>query len=263
MPGDRDTNLTKSSRKKPEQPIQDVQQAAHQVARTETASRPVRSRRTLLFQVYLLVALVGFSALAVLASTSAYLPIDLTLTRALQNLRSPLVYDLMVTLSWPGYFPQAMLIALLAAVFLYIFGFHWEAAMAVLLTVAEGALNQVVKIVVHRPRPAPDLVHVFAQLSSYSFPSGHVMFYTAFFGFLFFLAFTLLRPSAWRSCLLILTGGLVVLIGLSRIYLGDHWASDVLAGYFLGSLLLSGGILVYRWGKAHFFPRQPVAPGAP
>jgi undecaprenyl-diphosphatase len=245
------------------QSIQEAQQAAHQAVRAETAPRPVRSRRTLIFQFYLLVALAGFSALAVLASTSAYLPVDVTVTKTLQDVRSPLAYDLMYALSWPGFLPQAAILPLLAVVILYFLGLHWEATMTALIVVVEESLNQVVKIVIHRPRPSSDLVHVFSQLSSYSFPSGHVMFYSAFFGFLFFIAFTLLKHSYRRTLLLILFGGLIFLVGFSRIYLGEHWASDVLAGYFLGSIVLTGGVLVYRWGKERFFPKQPVAPEAP
>lgn len=248
---------------KPQQPVQDAQKSAQQATRKETAPRHVRSRRTLLFQVYLLVALVGFSALAVFASTSSTYSVDVTVTRALQGIGSPLAYDLMAAVSWPGFFPQAILLPIVASVLLYFVGLHWEAASAAIIVVAEGSLNQVVKIVIHRPRPAPDLVHVFAQLSSFSFPSGHVMFYTAFFGFLFFIVFSVLKHSIRRTILLIIFGAMVVLIGASRIYLGEHWASDVLAGYFLGSVVLSGGILLYRWGKERFFPSQPVAPEAP
>jgi hypothetical protein len=52
---------------------------------------------------------------------------------------------------------------------------------------------------------------------------------------------------------------LIILIGISRIYLGQHWASDVLGAYLLGSLTLVAIIQLYRWGKTRFFVRQPVA----
>ena len=62
-----------------------------------------------------------------------------------------------------------------------------------------------------------------------------------------------------RTCLLLILGGMVALIGLSRIYEGQHWASDVLAAYLLGSVWLSLSILIYRWGKPRYFVNQPVA----
>jgi undecaprenyl-diphosphatase len=114
---------------------------------------------------------------------------------------------------------------------------------------------------IQRPRPTGDLVAVVSMLDSYSFPSGHVMFYIGFFGFLFFLTFTLLKHSWMRSLLLTLFGGLIVLVGISRIYLGHHWASDILGASLLGGLTLTFILQFYRWGKKRFFIRQPVAPG--
>ena len=85
------------------------------------------------------------------------------------------------------------------------------------------------------------------------------MYFTTFLGFMLFLVYTLLKKSWWRTALLIILGGMVALIGLSRIYEGQHWASDVFAAYLLGSVWLSLSILIYRWGKPRYFMDQPVA----
>jgi undecaprenyl-diphosphatase len=89
------------------------------------------------------------------------------------------------------------------------------------------------------------------------------MFYIGFYGFLWFLIYTLLKRSWLRTLLLILLSTLIALVGISRIYLGQHWASDVLGAYLLGSLCLVAEIELYRWGKSRFFVRQPVAPEKP
>jgi undecaprenyl-diphosphatase len=246
-----------------QKPAEQIQQAAHQAARKETAARPVRRYRAILFQAYLLVALIGFSVLAVLASTAAYFPIDLTITKTLQYLNQPVIRDLMIAVSFLGYTIQAAVIVLVVAAYLYISGLHWEALLSILLVVAEEGLNLLIKTVIHRPRPAADLVTVFSNLGSFSFPSGHVMFYTAYFGFLFFLAYSLLKSSYRRTLMLVITGALIAFIGLSRMYLGEHWASDVLAAYLVGSLLLIAEVMIYRWGKPRFFAHQPVAPEPP
>jgi hypothetical protein len=123
------------------------------------------------------------------------------------------------------------------------------------LTAAFAALTF---LVVHRARPSAELVHVADALKSYSFPSGHVMFYTGFFGFVFFLIFILLKPSWLRAFLLAILGSHILLIGLSRIYLGAHWASDTVGAYLLGGMCLSVSIRFYRWGKARSFLRPPA-----
>jgi undecaprenyl-diphosphatase len=124
-------------------------------------------------------------------------------------------------------------------------------------------VGSLVKLVVYRPRPSADLVHVFSSLPSSGFPSGHVLEFTAFCGFLGFLAYTLLKPSWGRTTLLALLALLLSLMGLSRIYQGQHWFSDVMGAYLLGSLWLALTIKTYRWGKPRFFARQPLAPETP
>ena len=142
------------------------------------------------------------------------------------------------------------------------FGLQWEALGSLIAALLSIGLNVLVKDLLQRPRPAATLVHVLAKLTDYSFPSGHVMFYTGFYGFIVFLAFTLLKPSLKRTLLLAFFGFLVLLIGVSRIYVGEHWASDVLGAYLLGTLTLVAIVQLYRWGKPRFFVHQPVAKAA-
>jgi undecaprenyl-diphosphatase len=65
--------------------------------------------------------------------------------------------------------------------------------------------------------------------------------------------YTLLKRSWMRSLLLALLGMFILLVGISRIYLGQHWASDVLGAYLLGGFLLAGILLLYEWGKQRRF----------
>jgi undecaprenyl-diphosphatase len=148
---------------------------------------------------------------------------------------------------------------LLIGVILYLYGLRREAVTALLASLVSGVTNETVKYMIQRPRPSPELVEVFEVLSSYSFPSGHVMFYVSLFGFGWYVAYTSLKRSWKRTLLLIFFGTLILLVGVSRIYLGQHWASDVLGAYLLGGFVLVGVILLYQWGKARFFVHRPAA----
>ena len=242
--------------------VKKISDAAHKAAHAEAAPAPVRRHRALLFQLLLLVILAGFAVLTYLVKTTPSFAIDVLITRGIQQISIPLFYELMVFVSWPGFVPQSLIITVSIVLIIYGFGLRWEAVMALAAAVFSTAVNVLVKDLIQRPRPTAAVVHVLDSLVSYSFPSGHVMFYLVFFGFVWFLAFSLLKPSFKRGLLLVFFGGLVLLIGISRIYVGEHWASDVLGSYLLGTLALVAVIQFYRLGKTRFFVRQPVAAAA-
>ena len=216
---------------------------------------PVKTYRfwVILLQLMLIVIMAVFAILIVLVKTVPSFIIDLQITKAIQLINFPLFTLLMRVVSWPGFSPQIMIITVLIVFLIYILGFQWEATMALISATCPAAINFAVKILVQRPRPLPNLVNVVDTLSSYSFPSGHVMFYLGFFGFLVFLALYLLKPSIKRSLILIFFVSLIAMIGISRIYLGQHWASDVLGAYLLGCLILAAIIKIYFWGKERYF----------
>ncbi len=91
-------------------------------------------------------------------------------------------------------------------------------------------LNQILKYIVQRNRPEG---YRLIDESGYSFPSGHSMVSTAFYGFLIYLVIKKVKNKYLRNVLVILLGILIVLIGFSRVYLGVHYASDVIAGFFI------------------------------
>lgn len=244
-------------------PVEKITEAASQAARAESEPAPVRRHRAVLFQVVLVLVVVAFAALTFLIKTMPFFAVDLQITRTIQLINFPSFALLMTLISWPGFGPQDVIIAGLIILLIYAFGLRWEAVTALIAAVFSTGINVLVKDLVQRPRPAPNMVNVFATIKSYSFPSGHVMFYLGFFGFIWFLAFTLLKPSLKRSFLLVFFGILIVLIGVSRVYLGEHWPSDVLGSYLLGSLTLVAIIQFYIWGKKRFFVHQPVAPAEP
>jgi undecaprenyl-diphosphatase len=107
-------------------------------------------------------------------------------------------------------------------------------------------------------------VRVSGEWAHESFPSGHVTFYVCFFGFLFFVAFALLpKGSTARRVACALAALPVLLIGLSRVYLGAHWPSDTLGAYLFSGLWLAFSLDVYRrWKRRATFHADEAAAAA-
>ncbi|HKQ75176.1 MAG TPA: phosphatase PAP2 family protein, partial [Blastocatellia bacterium] len=179
------------------------------------------------------------AALCAAAAVGAYLYGDLWITQFLQRFKDPYFHWLMVAVSWPGYQGRQWIVAVCVAALLLRYGLRIEAACLLISLGSSLVLANVIKLIVARTRPSPDLVDVYLLHSTMSFPSGHVLSYMVFFGFLFYLVHTLIGRSALRSALLVILGVLIGLVGLSRVYLGAHWASDALAAYSLGLLCLA------------------------
>jgi membrane-associated phospholipid phosphatase len=107
-----------------------------------------------------------------------------------------------------------------------------------------AALNLLLKFLVARPRP--DFAQAYGQELGSSFPSGHAMISIAFYGALAFLLFVELKR--WRQKVLVISGvfAIAALVGFSRLYLGVHYLSDILAGWAAGALWLALCILAER-----------------
>lgn len=106
------------------------------------------------------------------------------------------------------------------------------------------AASDIIKLVVERPRPLPPIELI--RESGYSFPSMHAAVSMATYGFLIYLISKLVHPPHHRKPAMLGTGALIVLIGFSRIYLGVHYLSDVLAGYAVGALFVYFGVLATK-----------------
>jgi membrane-associated phospholipid phosphatase len=199
----------------------------------------------------LIVAGCVLAGLTLVASQTGPNAIDLDATLWLQRVNLPGFDTLMYVVSWFGFAPQAWVMPLVVAGVFALRGLRME-GLWILGTQVSTLITVVLKAVVHRPRPSPELVHVTAPLTDPSFPSGHVVQYSALFGFTFFLVYVLARPSAQRTILLVLLALPIVLVGPSRLYLGQHWLSDVLGGYAVVTLLLVPYCWAYtRWLAKH------------
>jgi undecaprenyl-diphosphatase len=113
------------------------------------------------------------------------------------------------------------------------------AVLFVVTVLGSALLDQVLKVVFHRTRPAAWFG--LGTPGSYSFPSGHALMSCCFYGVLVALTARRRRPGWWCAA-----GVLVAAIGFSRIYLGVHYASDVLAGYSAAVVWVLTARFVYK-----------------
>ncbi len=205
--------------------------------------------------------LVGLASLALLvlawlAHAVPYFGFDLSTTRAVQAIHVGAFDALMRIVAAPGYPPQVYLMVVLMLVILWAFKLKWEALAEVFAVLGIGIVGLIIKILVARPRPTPDLVNVMTALDNggQSFPAGHVESYVAIVGFLWYLSYTLLpKHAVSRFVELLVYGTMIAFIGLSRVYVGEHWLSDVIGGYLFGGIWLWLTIQLYEWGKPRFF----------
>lgn len=101
--------------------------------------------------------------------------------------------------------------------------------------IASYLINHVLKLIIRRPRPN---VLRLANEKFYSFPSGHMTVSVAFYGLLIYLVYRFVDNKCLKWILITLLSILIVLIGISRIYLGVHYFTDIVGGIVIGSAYL-------------------------
>jgi membrane-associated phospholipid phosphatase len=208
------------------------------------------------------VALAGYLALAFLTSSAPYLPIDLAVSRAVQAINYPWFDFILLVVGWPGFPPQVAVEVALLILAIYLLGRRRDALYLVGTTIGIAIMAQGSKMLIDRPRPTPDLIRVLnpdIDGGRWGYPAGHVADYVAILGFVFFIAYISPRPSIGRALTLVVTAVMIALVGLSRIYVGEHWFTDALGGYLLGAAWLA--VVIY-WYRRRTPPPASAAPRA-
>lgn len=229
-----------------------VNEAQRIAAQTSFSGRKAVSRGTMFLAFYLWL-LSGAIMLSFIAQRTQFFPGDMSITKQLQKRHNPLLRKFMIGISEIGFPKLAVPITVCIASIFWALRFRLE-ALFILLTSSSNILNALVKRLIKRPRPTNELVTVVRVINEPSFPSGHVMHYTNFFGLLIYLLATNWRSSRLRNILIATCTSLIVAIGPSRVYLGAHWPSDVMAGYLYGGLWFGGLMTVYLRIKAWIHP---------
>jgi membrane-associated phospholipid phosphatase len=186
-------------------------------------------------------------ALSLVAHFFVVFPFDLKITHELQEEKNPVFVVVMQGVSALGETWAGIMLAGAVSAF-YLVRHQLLKAGFIIVTLSSFVFIALLKVLVARPRP-PDFLldpaDIFQMINQYSFPSGHVLFFVVFFGFIAYLAW-LHQSGRARTMVIAVCGALIMLIGPSRVYLGAHWASDVLGSYIIGFLWLSLIILAYQ-----------------
>lgn len=182
-------------------------------------------------------ALLLFAWLASRVAQGVTIGFDAGVRGAIHEFASPGMTRLAQALSAIGA-PDSLAI-LSAGVLLGMLGLRWKrAALQFLVTLAGGlALDGTLKVAFQRTRP--EAYFGTTLPASFSFPSGHALISACFFGSLAALVAARTRSRAARGALWTAAGAVALAIGLSRIYLGVHFPSDVLAGYAVAAVWVS------------------------
>lgn len=139
-----------------------------------------------------------------------------------------------------------------ALVLFFVWHRRWPALVMLIVAVPGGMLlNECIKLLVHRHRPFVEGPYV--DWSGYSFASGHTIGATLLYGQLLLLVLPVLKVRRWRLLCIFVATSLVLVVGFSRIALGAHFLTDVLAAIFFGVVWLS---LCFVGGKS--IPRRPM-----
>lgn len=186
-------------------------------------------------------------ALGALVRYSLLQAFDLKVTKELQEWKPPSLQPVMVGLTNAGDPIVVPILGLITSGVLYRMGLP-RAAKLMLGSVVSVPLNVALKTFWDRERPDKEIVNVAVETAGTSFPSGHTMGATAFYGALAALAWIHLDPRRTRLPLTLVLIAIPIGTGVSRIYLGAHWLSDVVGGTALGLLVLIP--LVRRYLKA-------------
>lgn len=180
-----------------------------------------------------------FLVLTVLVHQGITLLIDNFLYERLMLFQSPSIDVLMKSITTLGNTIPVLCIACFVMIFLkkkerYLFGTN------IIITVLS---NQIIKRIIKRPRP--DHLKLIKQ-GGYSYPSGHAMIAIGLYGLLLYFVNKKIKDKKQRfffSSILII---IIIGIGISRVYVGVHYPSDVIAGYLLSSIILICEIMYWR-----------------
>ncbi|MGG0641131.1 phosphatase PAP2 family protein [Bacillus altitudinis] len=184
---------------------------------------------------YVIIFFLLFGAIAALMVSGKFQELDNQIILSFENIRLPFLNDVMLTLTDFGISALLVPIMLIFSVVLFMYKRYHSIMLLFLLYIAEKTVNHELKGLFARERPAFD--HLVNE-TYYSFPSGHSMNAATIYPF---IAYLFIEMVPWlkkrQKAVYMVTGCYVLMIGISRMYIGVHYVTDVAGGFAIGLAL--------------------------
>ena len=169
---------------------------------------------------------------------------DAAVTKYVISFRTPLLNKILQFITNLGDLYGYIIVTTICSLFFYFKFKNWRyVAQLVFVIIISGLSNLALKEVINRARPTAE--HL-VSVETLSYPSGHAMSATAFYGFLIYLCYFLDINKWLKGGIIILCSFLIVSIGISRIYLGVHFPSDIAGGIIAGTIWVMFCVLVFN-----------------
>lgn len=169
---------------------------------------------------------------------------DSRITAFVTSFRTPALNKFMQAITQIGDFYGYLFLAIATTIFFYLKFRNWRFVLEMFFVlIISGLSNFALKQVFGRARP--DVEHL-VSVATLSYPSGHAMSAISFYGFLIYLIYNFKLNSILKWFLILLFASMIFLIGISRIYLGVHFPSDIAGGYIAGFIWVIFCIILFH-----------------
>jgi len=195
----------------------------------------------------LIIVVVGINVFVELTNTlnsDLIAKYDAAITKYVISFRTPLLNNILQFITNLGDLYGYIVVTTICSLFFFFKFKNWRyVAQLVFVIIISGLSNLALKEVINRARPTAE--HL-VSVQTLSYPSGHAMSATAFYGFLIYLCY-FLKINKWlKGGLIFLCSFLIVSIGISRIYLGVHFPSDIAGGIIAGTIWVMFCVLIFN-----------------
>ncbi|MBP3964791.1 phosphatase PAP2 family protein [Paenibacillus lignilyticus] len=200
--------------------------------------------------ILLILAIAGFQGLSMLVSRDKLKQFDETIISAVQGQENDTLTSIAKVFNKIGSTSTMIpLVLIIAVLFFFVFKHRKELVLLLGGMLGSTLLNELLKPIYKRARPD---IHRLVEQQGFSYPSGNAMAALTFYCLITYLLWRHIHRRSWRIALLCFSAAMILIMGVSRIYLGVHYPSDILAGFWLSACWVALCIRLFRsWARTN------------